>query len=82
MSILEQFFCTYILCILGFITAQFSGVCLFQTCALDIVGVPIGVSLSLHFAVASMAEFWQVNRRIISLSQDTRRQPEDLMCVL
>ena len=27
--------------------------------------------LSLHFAVASMAEFWRVNRRIISLSQDT-----------
>ena len=71
MSILEQYF-VYIHTVytwLYFLTKQFSGVCLFQICALDIVGVPLGVSL--HFAVASMAEFWGVNRRITFLGQDT-----------
>ena len=47
MSILEQCF-VYIHTVytwLYFLTKQFSGVCLFQICALDIVGVPLGVSL-------------------------------------
>ena len=47
MSILEQCF-VYIHTVYTCLTAQLSGVCLFQICVPDIVGVPIGVSLFIN----------------------------------
>ena len=82
MSILEQCF-VYIHTVytwLYFLTKQFSGVCLFQICALDIVGAPLA-SLSLFCSSKHGRILGGESQDHISRSRH-RRQPEDLMCVL